>query len=192
MHESRVISDGDEIAVIFPYIPEQVAAIKRVPGARWDRLAKIWRVPMTSIAEVRVFARKYRFAVDTSLTGFALPEHSIGQRRVELVDGTIRIAFPYDKVKIKAVRELPGAKWDGKTKTWGVPATSVDRVLKFAERFSFSYEDDLNALRDQTQVEFGKRFELSRAEDADISVSGLVGALRPFQRRCPWSMPYSP
>lgn len=184
MSESRIIFDGDEIAIIFPYIPDQVAAVKKIPGARWDRLAKIWRVPITSIADVRVFARKYRFAVDTSLTGFSLPQHTVGHHRVELAGDTIVIAFPYDKVKIKAVRELPGAKWDGKSKTWRVPASSVDRVLSFADQFDFSFvnKEALDELRDQTKAEFSKRFELSRAEDADLTIEGLNGTLRPFQR----------
>ena len=52
----QVLLADDHLAVIFDYEPEAVAQIKRIPGAKWDRLARVWRVPVASLEEIREFA----------------------------------------------------------------------------------------------------------------------------------------
>jgi len=56
MGNGQVLLADDHLAVIFDYEPEAVAQIKRIPGAKWDRLARVWRVPVASLEEIREFA----------------------------------------------------------------------------------------------------------------------------------------
>lgn len=185
MSEKRIALAGDEIAVISPYVADEVAAIKRVPGARWDRLAKVWRIPMTSLEQVRAYGRRFGYDIDSDLTGFELPPHPVGESRIEVQDALL-LYFPYDPVLVKAARKIPGARWDGKgAKAWKAPLEAINPVLEFAERFNISLDGDrekLYELRDEVNAERHRRLELSRAEDADVEIAGLAGALRPFQR----------
>ena len=52
MGDGQVLLADDHLAVIFEYEPEAVAQIKRIPGAKWDRLARVWRVPVASLEQV--------------------------------------------------------------------------------------------------------------------------------------------
>lgn len=180
--KSRVILSGNEIVAIFPYVARQVAAIKQVPGAKWDRLARVWRVPITSLALMRKFAQQFSFDVDDNLTGFDLPSHSVGPPRVER-GAALFLHFPYDPVLVKAVTQIPGARWGTTRHCWIAPLASIESVLQFADRFGLVVVDDsLYLLQQETQRQLAALNALSCAEDADIEVAGLVGELKPFQR----------
>ena len=145
--EIRLV-DG-EIAIIFPYVAEQVTAVKRIPGARWDRLAKVWRAPITSLTQVRQFATRYNFGIDPDLTGFLMPKHPVGEARIEKGRTRLHIYFPYDPVKVKAVKKLPGAAWDSKGKRWTTPLMALPDALDFATEYDLNVPDldHLNELR---------------------------------------------
>lgn len=49
--------DGDRLAVAFPYDPGLVAAVKAVPGRRWDPGRKVWTVPIGS-PELQAFVER--------------------------------------------------------------------------------------------------------------------------------------
>lgn len=42
-----IYSHQDRIAVKFPYDPELVAKIQKIPGSMWDKFYKVWTVPAT-------------------------------------------------------------------------------------------------------------------------------------------------
>jgi len=42
MSDSTLFLNDDHLILEFPYDPAQVAQIKRIAGARWDKLAKVW------------------------------------------------------------------------------------------------------------------------------------------------------
>ena len=71
---SRLFLNDDHLILDFPYDASQVNELKQVPGAKWDKLAKVWRVPMASIKTVREFAQKYEFDIETDVLLFDLPE----------------------------------------------------------------------------------------------------------------------
>jgi len=51
--ESPYLEAGDDLVVRTPYSRTVVAALRRVPWARWDGEAKAWRVPFRSAEELR-------------------------------------------------------------------------------------------------------------------------------------------
>ena len=64
MTEGALFLADDHLVMDFPYNAERVAAIKTVNGAKWDKVARVWRVPVASIDEVREIAEKWGFMVD--------------------------------------------------------------------------------------------------------------------------------
>jgi SWI/SNF-related matrix-associated actin-dependent regulator 1 of chromatin subfamily A len=50
--------------------------------------------------------------------------------------GEFIIEFPFDQVKVDAVRKLPGRAYQPLTKTWTVPARHKTEVQKFIDQFS--------------------------------------------------------
>lgn len=114
------------------------------------------------------------------------------ENRVEVTQsGDFRIGFAYDPTLVGEVKQIPGRRFDGATKTWKVPATAeaigpllefvsenhIDFSLKFVERTQKLIVEAENAA-----AEAEEKIEASRAADADIKVEGLGGELRPFQR----------
>lgn len=185
--ESQLLLADDHLVIDSPYNAEQVADTKRIPGARWDKVARVWRVPMSSLERARAFAAKWDLWIDPAVLTFTLPDSSIpnatsGLGTVALSDDELVISFPYDSLKAESARRLPLCRWDADTHTFRAPLSVVREVCSWAERFQCHPTDEVRqALTDLIAAE-QMRIDASRAEDADISVSGLKGELRPFQR----------
>ena len=67
--------DDDHLVLDFPYDPEQVAKVKQIKGAKWDKVARVWRAPMLSLSEARQFAQDNDFDIDPEVLLFTLPSH---------------------------------------------------------------------------------------------------------------------
>jgi exodeoxyribonuclease VII large subunit len=72
--------DGANLCIRFPYRPDLVAAVKDIPGRRWDPKDKVWRVPAAQVEAVYATLVRHLFE-------FA-PEVS------SLLAGTLRPATP--------------------------------------------------------------------------------------------------
>lgn len=185
MQPSEVLLVDGEIAIIFPYVADQVAAVKRIPGARWDRLARVWRAPITSLGPVRDFAARYKFQIDPSLTSFVVPEHPIGKPRITQGRSLLHIHFPYDPVKVKAVKKLPGAAWDKTNTRWTVPKSATAQALQFAAEYGLHVEDfeELAAFQEKETARQHELIQLSRATEANLpDPAGLALPLDPPQK----------
>ncbi|MFN9843253.1 MAG: exodeoxyribonuclease VII large subunit [Planctomycetota bacterium] len=90
--------DGANLCIRFGYRPDLVAAVKDIPGRRWDPKDKVWRVPATQVEKVYAVLTRHLFE-------FA-PEVS------SLLAGTLRPA-------------TPRATGGGRSRT-GAPATPTD------------------------------------------------------------------
>ena len=78
MPETQLLLADDHLVLIFPYDKDQVDEIKRIKNSKWDKIAKVWRVPMTSLNEARDFAAKHGIAfADTPEALLAHPEVDI-------------------------------------------------------------------------------------------------------------------
>lgn len=184
---------NDELVLRSPYDREQVAAVKRIPGARWDKVEKVWRAPITSLGPVREYAKQYGFQVDDDLTRIDLPEHPVGARRVtqpRSKDGTaglFELHFMYDPVRIKAAKTIPGAKWEPKKGCWTAPLSSVNEVMMFTRQYELAFdppelEERMQIDQAQLNEEAEQLLQLSHARDGGAEVPQLAGELMPFQR----------
>lgn len=172
--EGQVLLADDHLAVIFDYDAAAVAEIKQIPGAKWDRTGRVWRVPLTSLDAVRDFAAELDFWISPDVSTLDLPPSpDLDHGGVRFDDEWIWLGFAYDRVKVTSVKQVPGITWDSKTKAWRSPMTSVDEALDFCRRFDLSVPSGLLAHADDVAERTAVLIHASRATDADIEVAGL-------------------
>jgi SNF2 family DNA or RNA helicase len=170
----QVLLADDHLAVIFDYEADAVAEIKQIPGAKWDRTGRVWRVPVTSLDAVRDFAAELDFWVSPDVSTLDLPPSpDLDHGGVRFDDEWIWLGFAYDRVKVTSVKQVPGITWDSKTKAWRSPMTSIDEALDFCRRFDLSVPPELLAHADEVAERTAALIHASRATDADIEVAGL-------------------
>lgn len=172
--DRQVLLADDHLALYFDYHAEAVAAVKRIPGAKWDRLARVWRAPLASLPEVRDFAARWGFWLDPDIRSLDLParpnEDNLG---VWFDDEWVWLGFPYDRVLITAVKTIPGVTWEPKTHAWKVPLSSIEEALQFCNRFDLRVPSDLVKHAQRINAEAQALIEASRATDASVEVAGL-------------------
>ena len=183
----KLYLDKNEIILDFPFDPTQVAEIKTIPGAKWDKLGRVWRLPITSIDEGRQFALRHKFDVAIDAMRFTVPRMNgsvspSSSRRVYLKDGMIVMRFPYERVIIKAVKQIPAVSWNSKAYAWTAPLSSVSSVMSWAKSFDVSVDAEISQMASTVESEMSALIEASRSTDAEISISGLSGQLLPYQR----------
>lgn len=183
---SQLLLADDHLVIDSPYDAAQVADTKKIPGARWDRVARVWRIPMTSLVQARDFAARWDLWVDPEILRFTLPsskrEQPVGESIVRLVDDELEIVFPFDSLKVESVKRLPHARFVPDTQSFRVPASMVREVCEWGQRFHCPPDERVLVLRDEIVAAEQGRVAASRAEDADVQVAGIAGELRPFQR----------
>jgi len=124
----------NQIILDFPYDKEQVDEVKKISGSKWDKVSKVWRIPMSSVTEAREFAMRHSFPIDTELLLITPPVRK-ASNSIIIDDGWIFITFPYEKVIINSVKKIPSITWNATKKAWRAPITSVNDVIKWAEYF---------------------------------------------------------
>ncbi|SVB16950.1 uncharacterized protein METZ01_LOCUS169804, partial [marine metagenome] len=180
---TRLSLADDHLVLDFPYDAAQVAEIREVDGAKWDKVGRVWRAPIASLEAVRGFATAHSFQVDDDVLLLTLPTHKNSSRRIFIhTDGFIYLAFSYDRVAIRAVKQIPGITWDKKTHAWRAPLTSANAVIQWSETFDVPVEAAVRQEASQIQQRLSTTFAASRATDAEINIPGLVGTLFPYQR----------
>ena len=91
----------------------------------------MWRVPITSIEQARDFAIRHDFDVTIDALKFDAPKTRIGANsKVTLDDEFIMMKFPYERVIIKAVKQIPAVTWDHKKHAWKAPLSSISNVIE--------------------------------------------------------------
>jgi len=176
----QVLLADDHLAVIFDYEPEAVAQIKRIPGAKWDRLARVWRVPVASLEEIREFASNNQMWISPDVEFLELPERNADHGGVRYDEDWIWLGFPYDPVRVREVKHIPGITWDPKTKAWRSPITSITEAMEFCQQFDLAIPHDLVDYATEVADRAEALIEASRATDADMDVAGLP--LLPYQK----------
>lgn len=180
----KMFLDNRELIFDFPFDQEQVNEMKKVDGARWDKIGRVWRVPITSISSAREFALKYEFEITSDVLKFQAPKSitSRSERRVSIHDGMIYMKFPYERVIISAVKKIPAVSWDGDRYSWRAPMSSITQVIEWAKGFDLSVDADVESASTKVTSEINTLIEASRSTDADIVVPGLTGDLLPYQK----------
>jgi SNF2 family DNA or RNA helicase len=180
---TRLSLADDHLVLDFPYDATQVAEIREIEGAKWDKVSRVWRAPIGSLDAVRGFATAYAFEVDDEVLLLTLPVHKNPSRRIFIhTDGFIYLAFSYDRVAIRAVKQIPGITWDKKTHAWRAPLTSASAVIQWSETFDVPVEAAVRQEASQMRYRLSTTYAASRATDAEIDIPGLVGTLFPYQR----------
>lgn len=180
----RISLADDYLVADFPYHAEQVAQIKAIPGARWDKIARLWKVPVASLNLLRAFAAEHGFDVDNDVLTFDLPDvHDNGlDAGLSLVDDVLYLNFTYDPVKVRMVKRIPGVTWDAKTKAWKAPLTSLPQALEWAEKFRLDVDSGLTEMAASEKSRMDVMVAASQGVEADFDVPTLVGEPFPYQR----------
>ena len=177
----RLYLDHDLLALDFPYDPAQVAEVKTIAGATWDKVDKLWKAPVASIDEVRAFAMKHEFQITDEVLRFTVPKRA-SRKGVYLKGDWTYIQFPYDKVVLKAVKQIAGITWDNKEMAWRAPLTSTAEAIAWANSFAVSVAPEVHGVSASITKNLDELKEASRSTDADIEVPSLQGTLLPYQR----------
>lgn len=177
---SRLFLNDDHLVLDFPYEPGQVAEIKQITGAKWDKLAKVWRVPMTGLNQVRDFAQKHDFSIEPDVLTFDLPQPDNQVFGIKKDNNWIYLSFVYDPVRVKAVKQIPSVTWHAKSKAWRAPITSLDEVIEWAKKFREQMSQDLLDLAEELTTKRTQSIEQSRATEGSVEVAGLP--LLPYQK----------
>ena len=178
----RLYLDKNEIVLDFPYDAQQVSELKLIKGSRWDKQTKLWRVPVTSLEAARDFAIKHDFNVTIDVLTFNAPQIRTGKAKVSLEEEMISIRVPYERVVVKAVKQIPAVSWNADKHCWQAPVSSVLNTIEWAERFDVVVEPAVAALSDQVTARMNDFVQASRATEADVDIEGLQGELLPYQR----------
>jgi SWI/SNF-related matrix-associated actin-dependent regulator 1 of chromatin subfamily A len=181
---SLLAIDDDHLLLDFPYDAEQVAEVKKIKGAKWDKVSRVWRAPLTSLAEVRDFALKHRFEIDAEVLLFTLPDHHNERRNdgVSLDGEWLYVSFGYDPVMVRSVKQIAGITWHAKTKAWRAPMTSIREVVKWGETFKKPISAEVRNRLSDTENSLSQLKEASYQTDADIDIPELHGTLLPYQK----------
>lgn len=179
-NSGQVLLADDHLAVIFDYDASLVADIKRIDGAKWDRAARVWRLPLSSLNAVREFATLNGMWISPDLVMLELPARDADYGGVRFDDEWIWLGFNYDRVLVAGVKQIPGVTWDSKTKAWKAPITSAAEAIEFCNRFDLDVPDDLETHATRVMEQGQVLIDASRAIDAELRVGELP--LLPYQR----------
>lgn len=183
VHVNIYLRDTDTIVLDSPYNENEVRDTKRIAGARWDKLKRVWTFPITSYNEVVNLAEAYKLSIDPQLKSLRV-SHPVGPERIEVAKDKFWVHFPYDGVKITAIRKVPGAVFDNGR--WGVPFSSVVEIRKFLTNFNIPIAapdfEKMSEIEAKVTAESTARRELSAAEDYSLDVPNFHGELLPFQK----------
>lgn len=179
--KTMVLSD-DHLVLTFPYDPKEVENVKLIPGAKWDKVAKVWRVPMSSLNFAREFGYKHDFTIDPEVLKFDLPSPVNVANGVYRDSDWLYLSFRYDPVKVRAVKLLPGITWHAESKAWRAPVTAIREVIKWAETFGEKINGDIVAEADALDVARNEAIASSKAKDAELEIPTLKGQLLSYQK----------
>jgi SNF2 family DNA or RNA helicase len=178
--EKYLFLADDHLVSTSPYDQAEVQQIKAIDGAKWDKVAKAWRIPMSSVVEARDFGMRNGFTIDPQVLTFDLPDKLNPTFGVTLDDDFIYMSFAYDPVKVKAVKGIPSVTWHAKTKAWRAPVASIAECIEWADKFNQPVPENLARLAEQIKETHDDSVQQSRSTDAELEVAGLP--LLPYQR----------
>lgn len=173
----------DEFLVLdFPYNQTQVDELKKITGAKWDKIGKVWKVPVSSLKQVRDFALKNDFEITNEVLAFDLPIHPNPGGGLGIDGEYFTLSFKYDPVMVRSVKQIDGITWDPKTKAWKAPLSASQSVIKWANTFRQFIPDEVMSIANGIVEELSALRDASRSTDAEIHIDTLNGSLLPYQR----------
>ena len=180
MADKYLFLADDHLVATSPYDQAEVQQIKAINGAKWDKVAKAWRIPMSSVVEARDFGERNGFLIDPQVLTFDLPKKLNPTFGITLKDDFIYLSFAYDPVKVKSVKQIPSVTWHAKTKAWRAPTTSITECIEWANKFNQQIPEELVGMASTIKELHDISVAESRSVDADLEVAGLP--LLPYQK----------
>ena len=171
--DRKILLNDDQIVLESPYDATEVADVKQIAGAKWDRLGKVWRIPVSSLKQVKIYAVQHDYWLDPDLRVLDLPDHPFERQGIELNGESLIIRFSYDSVRVAAVRLIPGARWDTKKKIWVAPVSAVSEAIGFARNFKLHVPEELEEIQVEIQERQAVGIAASRATVSNIQIPDL-------------------
>lgn len=168
----------DCLAIDFPYDRAQVAEVKLIPGARWDRDDRIWRIPVKEMARAIQFSEKHGFRISSDVACLNIPPAP--EPSGLTVEGKwIWFEFPWDQLKVGKLKDtIPGVTWVKDDRRWKAPLASLSEAVAWADLFRLPLSDELRLLMREREEKFEELAEASRSMDDELVLPGLA--------RTPW------
>lgn len=133
--------DGTAFVLRFPYDPDLIDTVKRLPGRRWDGTRKVWTCPNSD--RLRQFIEAYHFrttrAADLALAepipeGEQVSAGFVVQRGPRLI-----VHSPYNPDLIARIREISGRRWEAAEKVWAIPLLGGNTLRQIATEFGLEW-----------------------------------------------------
>jgi len=174
--------DTDILIVDTPYVPEEVTAIKKIRGAKWNKRAKVWEIPVAEVWAARDFVERFNYEMSSEVAMLTVPKPPAASEAIVLSEGYISIRFPYERVRIRSVKQIPGITWSADNSEWMAPIASGDAVRTFGERFDIDIDPAVLGAFNDLDTRRSSLLEKSRAAAGDIEIAGFQGELLPYQK----------
>ena len=181
MAETLTLSNN-HLVFDFPYDMAQVAEIKQIPGAKWDKVGRVWRVPMSSLEEARSFATKHNFHVGTDVLTFTLPKKLNKTQGVYRKGDWLFMSFAYEPVRVRLVKGISGVTWDPESKAWRAPLTAIRQVINWATTFNEHLPEEINQLAEDIEKQRDKNIAAAKSTNAELDLPTIQGELLPYQK----------
>jgi SNF2 family DNA or RNA helicase len=182
---SQLLLADDHLVLDFPYDTQQVTEVKAIHGAKWDRVSRVWRLPLESLPAARDFANRHAFHVDPDVNRFTLPTPiatvTTGRGRLVLDGDRVLLEFRYDALVAGQARKLPSTVWDHRRKRFVAPVSAIAQIVEFATRFGLDVPDDVAALERDRTARHRLMLGMSSAVTGTVGVDGVDG-LKSYQR----------
>jgi len=182
---NKLFLDNNTLALDFPYNASQVAEVKLIPECKWDKVARLWRCPVSSVNQARQFADRHGLGIDNEVLVFTLPKkRGASDTGVYEMGGDIYVSFPYDPVMVRSVKQIPSVTWDKKSGAWRAPLTAINEAIQWAERFDKNVAPEVMVRAKEINAHLIELNEASRAVHAEVKIgeTGLEQSLLPYQK----------
>jgi hypothetical protein len=172
---AQLLLGTDTLIAVFPYDKETVAAVKTLPGAKWDKAARVWLIPIDHTEAAQQLAIRLGWWIQPEVAKINVATRTItAGLTISDDEKSIKLDFSWDPVKVRAVKQIPGVTWDKKTTAWVAPISSITEAVTWADQFALPISPETRQLVNQNQEKTAALIENSRRTEApEIEVAGL-------------------
>ena len=179
--KGRMTLEDDHLLLKWPFDRAEVDSIKLIPGAKWDRVHRAWRVPVTSLGPAREFAADIGLSIDPEVLILDFPAHKNPVSGLRMDDKYVYMSFAYDPVRVREVKKIPGITFDSKSKAWKAPISSVAQAIAWSKAFRVHIPDEIIQEADRIKAKMEAALLESRSTGAEIVIAGF-DKLMPYQK----------
>jgi SWI/SNF-related matrix-associated actin-dependent regulator 1 of chromatin subfamily A len=165
--------EDDHLLLSWPFNRDEVDSIKLIPGAKWDRVHRAWRVPVTSLGPAREFASHIGLSIDPEVLVMNLPVHKNPVTGVRMDEKYVYMSFAYDPVRVREIKKIPGITFDSKSKAWKAPISSISHAIAWSKAFRVEVPLQLIEESDRIRVTMEAALAESRSTGAEIVIAGF-------------------